>query len=289
MKKNKYILSIIFIGLYVFSFAQNTVSFEDQIAELNVLGKQILTSETDEAKHNVNAKYNTVLKTLIETENSFNYNFEALKTISILQANNLKIYNWAVPLTDGTYEYYGYLQIKTGKDNYRVVELVDKSENTKLPETRVLTNKNWYGALYYKIIHSKKLGNDTYTLLGWDGNNLLTNKKIIDVVTTSEKGIIKFGASIFKTEKKTKKRIIFEYAENVVMSLKYHKDIEKIVFDVLAPSNSSLKGIYEYYGPSLETFDAFYMDKKKWVYEKDIDIKLDPNLKDNIWSDPKEE
>ncbi len=288
MNKKKHILLFLFVGLYALSFSQNTVTFEDQITELNVLGKQILTSETDEAKYKVNNSYKSVLKTLIETENSFNYNFKELKTISVLQANKLKIYNWALPLTDGTYEYFCYLQIETGKDKFRVVELVDKSESTKQPETRVLTNKNWYGALYYKLIHSKKLGADTYTLLGWDGNNLLTNKKLIDVVTTSEKGIIKFGAPIFKTQKKTKKRIIFEYAENVVMSLKYHERIEKIVFDVLAPSSSSLVGIYEYYGPTLETFDAFYIDKKKWNYEKDIDIKLDPNLKDNFWVNPKE-
>ena len=38
----------------------------------------------------------------------------------------------------------------------------------------MLTNKSWYGALYYKIIHSKKLGSNYYTLLGWDGNNNLT-------------------------------------------------------------------------------------------------------------------
>jgi len=259
------------------------------MAELNILGKQILTSETDEAKHNSNTAYKSALKTLIETEASFDYDFSALKTISILQANNLKIYNWVVPLTDDTYEYFAFLQIKTGKEKYRIVELADKSESIKTPENRMLTNKNWYGALYYKIIHSKKLGNDKYTLLGWDGNNLLTNKKIIDVVTTSEKGIIKFGASIFKTTKKTKKRIVFEYAKDVVMSLKYHANIEKIVFDVLVPSSSSLTGIYEYYGPTLETFDAFYIDNKKWNYQKDIDIKLDPNLKDHFWEDPKKE
>jgi hypothetical protein len=117
----------------------------------------------------------------------------------------------------------------------------------------------------------------------------LTNKKLLDVVTTSANGILRSGAPIFKTEKKTKKRIIFEYAESVVMSLKYHASIEKIVFDVLIPSSSKLKGVYEYYGPTLDTFDAFFIENKKWNHQKNIQIKLDPNFKDKIWGNPKEE
>ena len=274
------------IGTQTISFAQNEVNFDEQITELNTLGKEIIASESNEGKYIANKKYTAVLKEVISNNASFSYNFDALKTISVLQENNLKIYNWAVPLTDGTFKYFAFLQIRSSKDNFRIVELIDKSETIKSPENRMLTSKNWYGALYYKAIYSKELGKNYYTLLGWDGNNLLTNKKIIDVVSTSTNGIIKFGAPIFKTAKKTKKRVIFEYAENVVMSLKYHPNIEKIVYDVLIPSSSSLKGIYEYYGPSLEMFDAFFIENKKWNHQKDIDIKLDPNLKDNFWKKP---
>lgn len=287
MKKSKQVLFFLFIGLYSISFAQNEINFNEQITELNALGKEILASEDNESKYAANSKYKLALKELINNELSFYYDFKELKTTcSVLQANNLKIYNWTIPLSDGSYEYFAFFQIRIGKDQFRIVELVDKSESIKAPETRVLTNKNWYGALYYKIIYTKNLGKDKYTLLGWDGNNLLTNKKLIDVVTTSSKGIIRFGDPIFKTAKKTKKRVIFEYSSDVVMSLKYHSDIEKIVFDVLIPSSSSLKGIYEYYGPSLEMFDAFYIENKKWNHQKDIDIKLDPSFKDNIWKKP---
>ena len=63
-----------------------------------------------------------------------------------------------------------------------------------------------------------------------------------------------------------KKRVIFEYSENTVMSLKYHENIGKIVFDFLVPASSKLKGVYEYYGPSLNRFDAFFVEKGKWIY-----------------------
>jgi len=261
--------------------------FEKIISELNTYGTQIISNIPDEEKYDANTKFKSKLKEALNYPGSFDYNFDSLKTISIIKENALKIYNWTLPLTDGTFEYFAFLQIKNTKDDFTIVELIDKSDVIKTPETKVLTSKMWYGALYYKIINSKKLGKNYYTLLGWDGNNNLTNKKIIDVIVLRNNGMIKFGAPIFKSKKKTVKRKIFEYSENAVMSLKYHQNIEKIVFDYLVPSSSKLEGIYEFYGPALNRFDAFSMDKSKWIYEEDIDIELDRSIKDFMWKDPK--
>ena len=71
------------------------------------------------------------------------------------------------------------------------------------------------------------------------------------------------------------------------MSLKYHPKEKKIVFDYLIPSNSTLTGIFEYYGPALNRFDAFTMGDRKWVYEQDTKIELDRNVKDHLWNSPK--
>lgn len=267
-----------------FGIAQN---FDSEIKELNRIGKTIISEIPDEDKLKANEEFKKVLKRVIEDKSSFDYAFDSLKTISILLAENLKIYNWAVPLNEGTYQYFAFLQIKSGKDSYKIVELIDKSEEINKPEYKILTPKNWYGALYYKLIENKKIGKNTYTLLGWDGNNLLTNKKIIDVITISN-GVVKIGAPIFKGQKGSPKRVIFEYSENAVMSLKYHKQSHQIVFDYLVPASSKLKGIYEYYGPALNRFDAFKAEKKKWIYQEDIDIELDKSIKDFIWNDPKE-
>jgi hypothetical protein len=287
MNNIKYTFVIFFLFLSTLLFSQNErINFEKEISSLNELGQQIIGNESDAQKLLINKEYTSFLKALISKEGSFDYNFEALKTISVLQAHHLKIYNWTVPFSDGTYLYYSFLQLKNSKTEFKIIELRDQSDKIKSPENKILTAKNWYGALYYHIIHHKDLGKNYYTLLAWDGNNTLTNKKIIDVIQISNNGMVKFGAPIFKTKKKTKKRMIFEYSENVVMSLKYHKKIEKIVFDVLIPASSKLKGVYAYYGPSLEMFDALYIENSKWNYQNDIDIKLDPNLKDSFWKKP---
>ncbi len=283
----KLIYKIIFIILINSScFAQQ---FSSEIAELNNIGKSIISDISDAQKLEANEKFKTELKKVVENPSSFNYNFDSLQTISILQSEAIKIYNWAVPLSEGNYLYFAYLQIKQGKDSYKTIELIDKSESLTKVENKILTPKTWYGALYYKVIENKKIGKNTYTLLGWDGNNMLTNKKIIDVITVDSKGYVKIGAPIFKTKRKTKKRMIFEYSENAVMSLKFHKNSNQIIFDFLVPTSSKLKGIYEYYGPALNRFDALKADKKKWVYQEDIDIELDKSIKDFIWNDPKEE
>ncbi len=281
------ILLLLTLSTSVFS-KKSVANFSKEIAELNTFGKEILASETDEGKYAANEKFKDALNELIKTDGSFDYQFDSLTTISILKANNLKIYNWTIPLTDGTFEYFAFLQIKE-EEKYSIVELIDKSKELKSPENKILTSKNWYGALYYKLIYNKKLGEDYYTVLGWDGNNNLTNKKIIDVINLGSHGMIKIGASIFKSKTKTQKRVIFEYSENAVMSLKYHDNINKIVFDYLVPESSSLKDIYEYYGPSLNRFDAYSMGGKKWNYEEDVNIEQDRSIKDHLWKDPKKD
>ncbi|MDB4534513.1 hypothetical protein N9242_06535, partial [Vicingaceae bacterium] len=200
----------------------------------------------------------------------------------------LKIYNWTLPLSDGTFEYFALLQIRKSKNEFEIIELTDKSSSMKSPEYKTGTVKNWYGALYYKIIHEEKFGKNSYTLLGLDYNNLLTNKKLIEVITITNSKNIKFGAPVFKSAKsnKVKRRVIFEYSENVIMSLKYHHNIQAIVFDRLVPASSKLKGVFEYYGPALEVVDAYKLNKKSWNLTENIDIKLDPNLKDYIWNKP---
>jgi hypothetical protein len=274
--------------LTISSFSQKfEPDFTKEIIVLNAFGKEIISNTDDEAKYAANEKFKSALKELIQKNGSFDYQFDSLKTISILKAHQLKIYNWTIPLNDGVFEYFAFLQVKEDKDNFIIIELTDKSDEIKTPETKLLTAKNWYGALYYKIIYDKKLGENYYTVLGWDGNNNLSNKKIIDVINIGNNGMVKIGAPIFKYKSKTQKRVIFEYSKEFVMSLRYHQNEEIIIFDHLVPASSHLKGVYEYYGPSLEMFDAFRLNKGKWIYEEDIDAKLDRSIKDSMWNDPK--
>ncbi len=260
--------------------------FSSEIDSLNKYGKAIIESSTDEQKAAANTKFKAVLEEVLANNASFDVDFSKVDKISVLKAHQLKIYNWTLPHTDGTYTYFAFTQFKTADDKVIVTELIDKSSELEKLESKTFTANTWFGALYYEIIHDKKIGEDYYTVLGWDGNNLMTNKKVIDVIVVDSKGNIKLGAPIFKMEKRTQRRVIFEYSKNASMSLKYHPKQQQIIFDFLVPSSSRVKGIYEYYGPALDTFDALTLDKNKWVYEKDVKIQLDKSAKDKNWNDP---
>lgn len=280
-------LTLLIVLLPFLGVAQELSSlFSSEIDSLNKYGKEIIESSTDEQKAAANTKFKAILEEVLANNASFDADFSKVEKISVLKAHQLKVYNWTLPHTDGTYTYFAFTQFKTADEKVIVTELIDKSAELDKLETKTFTADTWFGALYYEIIHDKKIGEDYYTVLGWDGNNLMTNKKVIDVIVVDNKGNIKLGAPIFKMEKRTQRRVIFEYSKNASMSLKYHPKQQQIIFDFLVPSSSRVKGIYEYYGPALDTFDALTLNKNKWVYEKDVKIQLDKSAKDKNWNDP---
>jgi hypothetical protein len=284
LKKSLFTLFLI-STLFVFGQTKTLAEYEK---ELNTLSLDIINNDSDESKFKANQEFKDLLLNAIETQGSFEYEFKGIQAISILTDNEtIKIYNWTLPKKDLTYEYFAFIQVKLGKDKFKIVELTDKSATLDKAEHRTLNNKTWYGALYHKIIIDKKLGKNTYTLLGWNGGTNLTNQKIIEIMTVSNGGTVRFGSSILKVGKKSQKRVVFHYSESAVMSLKYNPTVKAIVFDFLAPPNSNLNGVFEYYGPSLDRVDSFQIENGKWEFIPNYDAKLNRNLKDDLWNDPK--
>ena len=83
---------------------------------------------------------------------------------------------------DGSYRFYGTIQMNTG-DKLMMYPLSDYSPFIKNPEDTVTDNIKWYGAQYYKIIPVYTDQNPYYVLLGWKGNTVKANKKVIEVLS----------------------------------------------------------------------------------------------------------
>jgi len=287
----KFAIVVFLIIQSVFGFSQNKVDLTKIEDSLMVLGKVIRDGETDFIKYNANERFLKLLESALISENSFDYPFDSLITIAKLKSddNRFRIFDWALRKTDGTYDYFGYLQAWNNKlKKYMLYPLKDNSGVIVNPELQTLEPLNWYGALYYKIIFNKSGGKKYYTLLGWDGNDNVSQKKIIDVISFNSNDKPVFGAAIFKYNKKVYKRIIFEYNATVSMSLKYEKQFEvsgkkrktMIIFDRLAPLDVALTGSFQYYYPETNIFDAFMFKKGKWFFVKDIDARNQPATKD---------
>ncbi|HKR04992.1 MAG TPA: hypothetical protein VJY62_10175 [Bacteroidia bacterium] len=253
-------------------FAQ--VNLKEKEKELKIAGDSILKGSSDSVRSLSALLFRANFEDLLHDPASFNYAFDSLKNVSVLLSGDKKvrIYTWILPsISKDKYTYFGFVQLYDKKLNkVTLFNLEDTILPTEEAEKKSLTAKNWYGALYYKIIENKLKGAKIYTLLGWRGNNRQTTIKVIDVLVLN-KEIPKFGVPVFKTEKGFKHRIIFEYTSQAVMSLRYNEKKKMIVFDHLSPSNPDLKGKYEYYGPDM-TYDAFKFKSGKWNFLKNIEI-----------------
>lgn len=289
MKKIIFIFLLVNLSFKI--FPQKNEIFSRTEDSLRVLGKLILQGENDFVKYNANEKFIALLEGALISENSFNYPFDSLNMIARLNSpdGKFRIFNWNLKKSDNTYEYFGFIQAwNTKQKKYVIYPLTDKSDEISKPETENLNNLNWYGAHYYKIIFNKSRGKKYYTLLGWDGNDLLTQKKIIDVLTFNSNGKPIFGSSIFKYNKKVQKRVIFEYSTSASMSLKFEKQYmlkgkkprKMIVFDRLAPLDPNLEGQYQFYYPETNIFDAFIFRFGKWTLLKDVDARLEKKSKE---------
>lgn len=259
--------------------------------------KALYAAKTDEEKARINSQLLLDFEQVLTIPETFDYDFDSLKKyITVLRPddNRFRLINWNIVKADGTFEYYGFIQSKFtepkkhkgGKTvTFQLYPLIDKSAEIKNPENAITDNKKWFGMWYYKIITVKTKTRTYYTLLGWDGNDKFTQKRIIDVLSFDNTGVPHFGADIFNYQKKYPKRVIFEYAASCSMSLKYNSKKDSIVFGHLAPTQPQLEGQFQYYCSDM-SFDGFGFKKGKWNYGADVNALNEKDEKDKLYHDP---
>ena len=267
----KRLIHQVFFILLIFSniLLSQEKDFEKDKIQLINLARIILNGETDSIRTVANKEFYENLLTLLDTKKSYKYKFEDIEHVSILQPKDkmFKIFTWFLPYTNGQYEYFGIIQKckKNGK-KCRIYELETKHKLNKQFANKKLEIDEWYGCLYYDVIEIKINKQKYYTLLGWDGNNNRTTKKIIDVLSLTKKTAPVFGASIFNN---TLKRIILEYSSKYPISLRYDKKLEYIVFDHIEPIDGISINNFDIYAPNL-SYDVFKKTDLGWQLETNI-------------------
>ncbi len=252
-----------------------------------------LAGETYSAKDNneryaSNARFIKTLVTALKTRNSFQYGFDSLKQVSVLKSpdNTFRIFSWQVPADDGTYRFFGSIQMVTKDGSLKLFPLIDATDDIK-DVNEITDNKKWYGSKYYEIVPVVNSGKPTYyVLLGWKGNNSKTSKKVMEVLSFNNNMPV-FGRSVFEGPKGTavKNRIVFEYNKLNSMTLRLDKKAAMIVFDHLAPFDPSMEGNFEYYG-SDSSFDGYKAAAGRLKLMENIELKNDPNAMDEFYTDP---
>jgi hypothetical protein len=276
------------------SNAQQTIGNNEKLSlnklqdTLNQLSEEVAASTNNINRLEKNTQFVKKLISALKINHSFEYNFDSLKRVSILKSNDqsFRIITWHLPNDDGTYRYYGTIQMSTPDGSLKMFPLTDQTQN--LSNVNAITNnKNWFGARYYEIIPIINQGKTAYwILLGWKGNDQKTSKKVIEVLSF-ENGEVIFGKNIFENVKGKPllNRVIFEYNKQSSMTLLYDKKTNQIIFDHLAPFNPEMIGNYEFYAADL-SFDGYKINFGKLSLLENLDLKNEPTSNDDFYGKP---
>jgi hypothetical protein len=182
----------------------------------------------------------------------------------------LKIVAWNLVLENEPGKYFTYFIRKQDHENKIYRLSASYNEKPVLSDT-TYTGANWYGALYYDlrpyIIENKHL----WVLLGIDYGNAHISRKIIDALSFTEDGSIVFGKKWFSEGDQKKYRVVFQYASNAMMTLRFRSD-KSIAFDHLVPFSPSQKDERQFYGPDYSV-DAYNFTDGLWKLVINTDVR----------------
>ncbi len=261
----------------IFGQQQDTTVKVDPIAPLTFFGDSILRAGSDSSRQAHHLQFKQQLDSLLSQPQSFEYSFDRVKNLSVLTSDDkkLRIYSWMLPTKSGmSFDFFGYVQVMNAQKKMKVYELKEiKYSNNEEASILKLTDSTWYGALYYKLLHKKYNKKDQYILLGWQGKDIFSTRKVIDCITIATNKI-EFGKPVFKSSGKTKSRIILEYNAQASVSLNYNKDEDMIIQDHLSSTDPrpEAKNMFSLYGPDM-TYDGWKFKEGLWYLQPNTDVK----------------
>lgn len=261
-------------------------AYQDTLKEL---AYKVINSPDQKERYELNAKMVRTLVRALQTQNSYTFDFDSLKSLSVQRSpdNAFRLFTWHVMNQNGSYRFYGAIQMSS-PEKLQLHPLVDYSSNIASPQDTLLDNNHWLGAQYYKIIPvTEKTAVPYYVLLGWKGNNVKSTKKVIEVLHFRNNKPL-FGMPVFegKTTLSGKHRIVFEYNRSVSMMLNYEPEEKRIVFDHLAAPGSEMEGNPEMFGPDL-SYDGLKLINGKWKFTENIELTNRDSDTDDLYIDPR--
>jgi len=293
MTPNPSLLLLVVIIAMHWAFApsargQDLIAVEDSIA---LHFSNLKASRDDDQRTEESSQMRAFFIEALNYSETFDYPFSRVEISRLTSTDGrMRIINWNQPMEDGSFKYYAFVLMRENITSpFTWLELVQQPREVDKPETKFMTPDKWMGALYYEIIpmqEKKKKPADTYVLIGWDGKDNLSTRKVIDAITITGKNKIRLGAAIFDTPKGLRKRVIYEYSEDVSSSVRYYPKKKCIVVDHLSPKNPLMEGVYSEYGPD-GTYDLFQLEKGKWTLIENIDVSEFSKTDDRPYLDPR--
>ena len=218
--------------------------------------------------------------------NSFYYPFDSIYTVSKLYApdSSFRIYTWQMVINDNIIRQHGAIQMKTNDGRLKLFPLIDKSDITVNMEDTVGNNFGWMGAVYYKVLLNKYQDKNYYTLLGYDENNIRSNKKIVEVLRFENNQPL-FGGQFFSVPSNTLKvknpaRFIMEFKKEAGPRLNYDNELNMIVFEHLVSESNEPNKKWTLIGDG--DYEGFKWQSGRWIYVSKVFNEMTPEGKEPV-------
>ncbi len=247
--------------------AQKIKAMEDSI---RIYGDTLINSQLQDNRTIASYRIIKTLTAALRVPNAYYYQWDSTLPwrVSYPEDGSFRIFTWYVLNDNGTYKYYGTIQMKA--DTLKMFPLIDYSDFTDNPMEVMVDNNNWIGALYYNIKTVKSGKTSYYTIFGWDGNSLASTKKVMEILWFKD-GKPRFGAPIIQLAKgKTVRRFVLEYSKEASATLNYSPLDKKVIYDHVAPNGDALEGFFANYIPD-GTYEGFEWKKGKWKHLDNIE------------------
>jgi hypothetical protein len=270
---------LLFVLACQFSFGQRIGGAEEKFMQqkedsLKLFAKKIITGINAADRFKADSLFTKTLVKALKTNNSFYYPFDSLESISRLYApdSSFKIFTWQLLINEKVVRQHGAIQMKTYDGTLKLFPLIDRSDITQNANDTIANNFGWIGAIYYKIVLKKSMNQNFYTLLGFDENNIWSDKKVVEVLTFVNDEPI-FGGRYFSFEddkifKSAMSRYVIEYKKNSPPKLNYDADLDMIITEHLIPENGETNKRYTYIPDG--DYEGFKWKGGKWVHIEKI-------------------
>lgn len=291
MNTKKVILLLLLTVATMSVQAQDKARMQNYQSRLSALFLKVAEAPTDNERYLASEEAVQLLAEALEEEDSEEWKWQLPPYVSVLTSPDklFRIFTWAVVRDNGEFECFGAVQFYNEKEElYEHLLLNDKSDEIMNQEESVLTADQWLGAVYQELIQTTAGSHTYYTLLGWNGVDNLTERKIIEPVYIRN-GVPQFGAPLFR-RMRNQRRVVLEYNNTAVVNLRYetqvvqevervrekvkgtnrYHTVEKfkehkekmIIFDEVEPQIPGMEGLFQYYVPSGTELAYAFVDGK---------------------------
>lgn len=283
------LVSFLFLPFVLFAQKINSTDYallKKQEILLKPTAVKIIQGITSKDRFMADSLFTRQFVTALKTKNSFYFSFDSLETISRLYApdSSFKIFTWQMMINDNVIRQHGAIQMRTYDGSLKLYPLIDKSDVTTTLLDTIGNNKGWIGAIYYKIVQKKSSNQNYYTLIGFDENNIRTNRKIIEVLHF-ENDEPMFGKRIFSFEndkpfKTSQSRFILEYKKNASPRLNYDDELDMIIVEHLVSEEGKPNSKWTLVGDG--DYEGFVWKNGKWIHVNKVFNQATPNGKEPV-------